>query len=545
MASNKRILIVDDQQDLREQLAKLLSRSTKKNETVSLVKQMRSRLLGLGSAPAEQDSDEEPERGGYEVETASQGQEAFEKVKKALEAGKPYAALFLDMRMPPGWDGLETAKRIREVDRLVEIVIMTAYADHDQETIAQSVGSPDKLLYIKKPFQSEEIFQLALCLTSKWSAEEDERHRKGWLEGLIRSMSKIKGAKTDKTGEICSSVLKALLSFMSSQKGFIASLGQVDRKWKLEHASNIDQAEASSFIGSNASMLSESRTTQCVGGKYLLPLKREGYSAVAVIYDVTTPSDPEWYKLLSLLVMTASEVLSSASLQDDLHKGERLTAIGSACSKIAIDSESKLKEIVSKIDALKASSKDEASLKTIADIESSASTMARTMKKLSSFGDSSPLTGMAGADLVALLQEACVEMKRECPASLKLSTEVSGIAQAQVQCVPAALKEAFKNIVSSSMEAATQASQQELTVKFEVKPEGALFKVSVEDDGPGVPESSRAKIFEPFVHERCGDSLGLGLPIARQLIQKHGGSLFFDPQRLKGSKFTASVPAAK
>jgi len=545
MASNKRILIVDDQQDLREQLAKLLSRSTKKNETVSLVRQMRSRLLGLGSAPAEQDSDDEPERGGYEVETASQGQEAFEKVRKSLEAGKPYAALFLDMRMPPGWDGLETAKRIREVDRLVEIVIMTAYADHDQETIAQSVGSPDKLLYIKKPFQSEEIFQLALCLTSKWSAEEDERHRKGWLEGLIRSMSKIKGSKTDKAGEICSSVLKALLTFMNSQKGFIASLSIADRKWKLEHASNIDQAEAASFISSNSGTLTESRTTQCVGGKYLLPLKREGYSAVAVIYDVTTPSDPEWYKLLSLLVMTASEVLSSASLQDDLHKGERLSAIGSACSKIAVDCGSRLRDAASKIPSLKAAVKDEASLKSLSEIESSISTVAKVMSKLSAFGDNSPIGALSGADLVALLQEVCAETKRERPESLNLSTEVSGIAQAQIQCVPASLKEAFKNIISNSVAAAVKASHQSLSVKIEVKPDGSVFRVSIEDDGPGVPDAVRHKIFEPFVHEHGADSLGLGLPIARQIFQKHGGSLFFDSQRLKGAKFTASLPASK
>jgi len=545
MASNKRILIVDDQQDLREQLAKLLSRSTKKNETVSLVRQMRSRLLGLGSAPAEQDSDDEPERGGYEVETASQGQEAFEKVKKSLEANKPYAAIFLDMRMPPGWDGLETAKRIREADRLVEIVIMTAYADHDQETIAQSVGSPDKLLYIKKPFQSEEIFQLALCLTSKWSAEEDERHRKGWLEGLIRSMSKIKGAKTDKTGEICSSVLKALLTFMNSQKGFIASLSIADRKWKLEHASNIDQAEAASFISSNSGTLTESRTTQCVGGKYLLPLKREGYSAVAVIYDVTTPSDPEWYKLLSLLVMTASEVLSSASLQDDLHKGERLSAIGSACSKIAVDCGSRLRDAASKIPSLKSAVKDEASLKALSEIEASISTVAKVMSKLSAYGDNSSIGSLTGADLVALLQEVCAESKRERPESINLNTEVSGIAQAPIQCVPAALKEAFKNIISNSIAAAVKASHQNLSIKIEVKPEGSVFKVSIEDDGPGVPDAVRHKIFEPFVHEHGADSLGLGLPIARQIFQKHSGSLFFDSQRLKGAKFTASLPAAK
>ncbi|OGV52844.1 MAG: hypothetical protein A2X49_09385 [Lentisphaerae bacterium GWF2_52_8] len=312
MEANKRIIIVDDQQDLRDQLAKLLLRSGKKNETASLVQQMKARLLGT----AKEEESDSSQGDGYIVTTAGQGQEAFELVKKAVEEGKPYAMMFLDMRMPPGWDGLETAKRVRETDKNIEIVIMTAYADHDQRTIAETVGTPEKLLYIKKPFQTEEIFQLALSLTSKWNFEETERSRKYWLETLIRCMSKIKGAKGNQN-EVSVTALKAILSFTGASKGLICILDEVQNQWNVEHVQGIEKADGESFVKENSQRLTESKTTQNLAGKYLLPLKREGYAAVVVIYDVVSQNDPEWYKLLSLLSMTASEVLSSASHAKD------------------------------------------------------------------------------------------------------------------------------------------------------------------------------------------------------------------------------------
>lgn len=541
MAPNKRILIVDDQQDLREQMAKLLTRSTKKSETVSLVRQMRSRLLGI-APQAEAESDDEPERGGYEVETASQGQEALEKIKRALEAGKPYAVMFLDMRMPPGWDGLETAKRVREVDKLLEIVIMTAYADHDQETVAKSVGAPDKLLYIKKPFQSEEIFQLALCLTSKWCAEEDERLRKGWLEGLIRGMSRIKGLKVDKPEDVCGSVLKALLTFVGAQKGFIASLS--DSKWKLEHAAGVDASEGSSYISSNSAKLSESRTAQSVGGKYLLPLKREGFSAIAVIYDVATPNDPEWYKLLNLLVMTASDVLSSAAAQEEIRKGERLAAVSAAASKIAAACQGKIKSSLSDIASLKGSLKDEASLSKLSSIEGTAVFMDALVGRLSAFVEAKTVPPASKALVSSVLNELAAELKSGSPAGIEASVEISGMASAEAFFPAPLLKDAFKAIASSRISSASKAGLKAISLKFDIKPDGSSCKLSLEDDGPAIDAALKASLFEPFAVDDGSDGIGIAIPLAKRLLKSAGIPLSAEAERSKGVLFTATIPPA-
>lgn len=309
MKRNRKILVVDDQQDLREQLAKLLRRAGQKDETHSLVEQMRARLLGNKEADEEVETDAEDDVAPYVVETAGQGEEAYNMIKEANKNDDPYAVMFLDMRMPPGWDGLETATKVREADKNIEIVIMTAYADHDQAQIAEQVGMPEKLLYIKKPFQAEEIYQLALSLTSKYTLERTEKERKQWLEALLRGMSRLKSTNVADVA-IYKTVLQAMLNFTKGKSGFIAEYAE--DKWVNCTAIETDELEAKKYLKDHLDTLKESRTTQNINGKYILPLRKEDFFAVAVIDNVTTSTDPEWYKLLSLLVMTCSEVLNNA-----------------------------------------------------------------------------------------------------------------------------------------------------------------------------------------------------------------------------------------
>lgn len=313
MKRNRKILVVDDQQDLREQLAKLLRKAGQKDETHSLVEQMRARLLGNKDAEKEVEAENpDDDLAPYIVETAAQGEDAWKMIKEANESDDPYAVMFLDMRMPPGWDGLETATKVREADKNIEIVIMTAYADHDQAQIAEQVGMPEKLLYIKKPFQAEEIYQLALSLTSKYTLERIDKERKQWLESLLRGMSKLKSSNVA-DASIYKTVLQAMLNFTKGESGSIAEFKEdASEKWVNITTIDTNEEAAKEYLKENIATLKESRTTQNINGKYILPLRKEDFFAVAVIDNVTTSTDPEWYKLLSLLVMTCSEILKNS-----------------------------------------------------------------------------------------------------------------------------------------------------------------------------------------------------------------------------------------
>ena len=121
-----------------------------------------------------------------ELVTASQGDEAVQKVQEAVDEGNPFAVVFLDMRMPPGPDGLWAAQRIRWIDPNVEILFVTAYSDVHPVEIARQVPPPDKLFYVQKPFHPHEILQFSVALGAKWRAERMLEKANRQLEMKVR-----------------------------------------------------------------------------------------------------------------------------------------------------------------------------------------------------------------------------------------------------------------------------------------------------------------------------------------------------------------------
>src|ERR1700735_951628 len=122
---------------------------------------------------------------GFLVGSAFQGQEGLELVKKAFQNGKPYAMAFIDVRMPPGWDGIETAARIWAVDPDLQVVICTAYSDYSWSEMIERLGPTDKLLILKKPFDNIEAVQLASALSEKWYLSRKARFQMEDLERLV------------------------------------------------------------------------------------------------------------------------------------------------------------------------------------------------------------------------------------------------------------------------------------------------------------------------------------------------------------------------
>ena len=150
---NNRILIIDDNHAIHDDFHKILVVGTQTAELDA----SEAELFGAPARSA-----------GYAVDSAYQGEEGYSKVLAAVEAGKPYAMAFVDMRMPPGWDGLQTIDQIWTADPDIQIVICTAYSDHAWEDILGHFGASDRLLILKKPFDPAEVGQFASTLTEKW-----------------------------------------------------------------------------------------------------------------------------------------------------------------------------------------------------------------------------------------------------------------------------------------------------------------------------------------------------------------------------------------
>ena len=110
---NRRILLIDDMPSIHEDFRKSLIVAP----AATALEEAEAALFGRAtSLPSE----------GFELDSAYQGQEGEAKARAAVQAGLPYAVAFVEMRMPPGWDGVETIERLWRIDPQVQVVICTA-----------------------------------------------------------------------------------------------------------------------------------------------------------------------------------------------------------------------------------------------------------------------------------------------------------------------------------------------------------------------------------------------------------------------------------
>jgi two-component system, sensor histidine kinase and response regulator len=169
-----RILVIDDQESIHEDFRKIIE--TYQDDRA--ISEASAALFG-----------DEPAAAGptdvFEIDSAHQGKDGLELVQKALAENRPYPLAFVDVRMPPGWDGVETIRRIWEVDPEILVVLCTAYSDHTWEDIVLQLGRTDHLLILKKPFDNIEVRQLVVSLTRRWHLARQADMTRNELERMV------------------------------------------------------------------------------------------------------------------------------------------------------------------------------------------------------------------------------------------------------------------------------------------------------------------------------------------------------------------------
>ncbi|RDS89373.1 putative bifunctional diguanylate cyclase/phosphodiesterase [Pseudomonas fluorescens] len=170
--ANRRILIVDDVTSIHLDFRKILCVDADAEPSLDTLEQT---LFGTTTVA----------RQAFILDSAYQGQEALDLVNRALATNTPYAMAFIDMRMPPGWDGLQTIEQLWNVDPNLQIALCTAYSDYSFEAIEARLKYNDQLLILKKPFDHLEIRQMASALTWKWQLAQDAALKVIGLERTI------------------------------------------------------------------------------------------------------------------------------------------------------------------------------------------------------------------------------------------------------------------------------------------------------------------------------------------------------------------------
>ena len=234
---SRRILVCDDEASVIDSYRKILSDLVAEavSPTVSDLDAMAADLFG------EEPSDLPTGTGISDIIYCRQGSEAVSVIEEANRQGKPFSAVFLDVRMPPGIDGIEAARQIRALDRAINIVIVTGYSDNRPSEIASIVGAQDRLFYLVKPFNADEVRQMATTLVYRWSTDQDTANQ---LSERLEQLEQINHALRESQASAHWTARRDPLTGLLNRKGleeqYEAALAEAIARQKLIYVAYVD-----------------------------------------------------------------------------------------------------------------------------------------------------------------------------------------------------------------------------------------------------------------------------------------------------------------
>lgn len=227
---NRRILVIDDNQAIHDDFRKILGES---DDADAALQAAEARIFGSPAAML------------FEIDTATQGEEGLKMVEQALAEGRPYAMAFVDVRMPPGWDGIETTQRIWQVCPDLQVVICTAFSDCSWNEMQEQIDPQDRLMVLKKPFDTIEILQMANALTQKWLRLQESKVEFGGLQQMVsertRELEESQAAAVSMMADAVRNREKAEQAY-EELKHEMAERRMLEEKFR-EQASLLDKAQ--------------------------------------------------------------------------------------------------------------------------------------------------------------------------------------------------------------------------------------------------------------------------------------------------------------
>ncbi len=214
---NRRVLIVDDNPSIHHDFKKILQRDLESEA----LEQARSALFG--------ETRSVQSRGTFDVDCVDQGRTALDRLEAACKESRPYAVAFVDMRMPPGWDGLETIEHLWKADSRLQVVICTAYSDQSWDEIRERIGETDKLLILQKPFNGIEALQLATALCRKWDLADAAVGQLDELSRLVDERTAELQRANQQLTEMNGALVGTVANLEAAQTEILRQNGELER----------------------------------------------------------------------------------------------------------------------------------------------------------------------------------------------------------------------------------------------------------------------------------------------------------------------------
>ncbi|MFO1011120.1 MAG: response regulator [Planctomycetota bacterium] len=246
----RRLLVVDDTRAIHDDYRKVLAPP---DAGTAELDRLAADLFGAAPQSAAASA-----RGAWEFTSAFQGEEAVELCRAALAESAPFQLAFVDMRMPPGWDGLRTIQELWRLDPRIEVVLCTAYSDRTHAEITAALGDTDRLLILKKPFDTVEVVQLVRSLGTKWDLEREREVRIAALSGTLEERNRELAARLEELARANRGLEAAAVETARANKARDEFLTNVTHELRtpltsiLGFAELIEEAESAPELGQHA-----------------------------------------------------------------------------------------------------------------------------------------------------------------------------------------------------------------------------------------------------------------------------------------------------
>ncbi|MFO1477471.1 MAG: response regulator [Verrucomicrobiota bacterium] len=567
--SNKRILVVDDNPSIHADFKKILGyQSSTARELAETTVELFGDMAGMGRKVE------------FDLTMMSQGEEGLSAVREAVRLGKPFAMAFVDVRMPPGWDGIETVARIWEVDPDIQIVLCTAYSDYSWDEITNRLGSTDRLVILKKPFDAVEVLQLASALTEKWTLLQRSKGEFQNLERMVGDRTReIQKANAQLHIEIREHqrTVEVLRATQEKLNHFLAKSPAVLYSFKLEQDTLIPAWISDNYASLVGGKVEEwyrqaptldyvdeaDRAAVAAGLESLLATGASGLEYRIRRKDGQTRWIHDDRKLLHDVTGRAVEVIGCWTditeqrlLQEQLRQAQKMESVGQLAGGVAHDFNNLLMVIQGYIEMLLSTEEfSEPVAESLRQVFGAAEKAGNLTRQLLAFSRKQMMQPQEVAvnEMVTTVSKLLertlgehIRFRAHCAANLP-----------PIFADRSMIDQVIMNLAVNARDAMPKGGQLTLSTRAQTIDEayvrqhpdarpGVFVCLSVADNGSGIAKEHLPHLFEPFfTTKEVGKGTGLGLATVYGIVKQHEGWIEVESRLGEGTTFRVFLPAAK
>jgi PAS domain S-box-containing protein len=532
----------------------------------------------------------------FQLDSAYQGKEGLDLVKKAVAQDTRYALAFVDVRMPPGWDGVETTARIWEVDPDLQIVICTAYSDCSWDEMLEKLGRSDRLVILKKPFDSIEVLQLANSLSRKWHLLQESKNKLAGLEEMVVARTAQMVQEQERFKAIFENSPEGIFQiaadgrFLTANPALAAIYGYaspgelIGQLTDIRNQLYVDPARLPEF----QARLHRERIVREFESEIKCPDGSRKWISETACRVTRLDGSLLHYQGFVVDITAEKHAQKERDLMEaQLRQAQKLESVGQLASGIAHEINTPIQYIGDNIRFIEDSFAGLGQLlRDFQNLAGAIQSHSVTPELLAAVGSSGKTVDIAylsqqiplavrqsleGVNHVSTIVRAMKEFshpggREKVAVDLNHAIETTlTVARGEwkyvadvvtdfarglppVPCLPGEFNQVILNLVVNAAHAigdvVKQAEGTKGVIKICTRQNGPWAEISISDTGTGIPKSIRHRIFDPFFTTKdVGKGTGQGLAIAwSTVVDKHDGQLTFESTVGQGTTFTIRLP---